>query len=112
MRPSRLRGGAMRDSLVGGFVGARVRRVEDCRLLTGQGCSIDDVNGPGMAHAAFLRSTFPHAVIRRIDTSAAARLPGVYGVLTGEELVRLTNPFLGLLALDGLFEPSHYALAV
>jgi carbon-monoxide dehydrogenase large subunit len=101
----------MREGLVGKFVGARVRRVEDRRLLTGKGRYIDDVTVPGMAHAAFLRSSFPHAYIRSIDTTEAARLPGVYGVLTGADMQRLTNPFLGMLALEGLYEPTFYALA-
>lgn len=102
----------MREGLVGRFVGSRVRRVEDRRLLTGKGQYIDDVTVPGMAHAAFHRSVFPHARVNGIDTAEAERLPGVYAVFTGADMVRLTNPFLGMLALDGLYEPVFYALAV
>lgn len=102
----------MRESLVGRFVGSSVRRVEDGRLLTGEGCYVDDVALPGMVHATFLRSPFPHATIGRIDTSAAARLPGVRLILTGADMVRMTNPFMGMLAFDGLYDPVFYALAV
>jgi carbon-monoxide dehydrogenase large subunit len=93
-------------------VGSRVRRVEDRRLLTGKGQYIDDVTVPDMAHAAFLRSVYPHAYVNGISTAEAQRLPGVYAVFTGADMVRLTNPFLGMLALDGLYEPIFYALAV
>jgi carbon-monoxide dehydrogenase large subunit len=102
----------MREGLAGRFVGARVRRVEDRRLLTGKGRYIDDVTVRGMAHAAFLRSPFPHATITSIDISEASSLPGVFAVFTGADMVRLTNPFMGMLALDGLYEPIFYALAI
>jgi carbon-monoxide dehydrogenase large subunit len=102
----------MRESLVGRFVGSRVRRVEDRRLLTGKGRYIGDMIVPDMAHASFHRSVYPHAYINGINVAEAERLPGVYAVFTGADMVRLTNPFLGILALDGLYEPIFYALAV
>jgi aerobic carbon-monoxide dehydrogenase large subunit len=101
----------MREGLAGKFVGAKVRRVEDRRLLTGSGRYVDDINLPGMAHAAFLRSPHPHAYIRSIDVGRARWLPGVLSVLTGEDMRRLTNPFFGMMALDGLYDPVFYALA-
>ena len=64
----------VRESIVGRYVGARVQRVEDSRLLTGEGRFVDDVSVAGMLHAAFLRSPYPHAEIRSIDV-AAARAP-------------------------------------
>ena len=63
--------------------GQAVRRVEDESLLTGRGSSSTIVNAPGQAHVLFLRSTYPHARIVGIDTSAAARMPGVVAVVTG-----------------------------
>ena len=62
-----------------------VRRVEDDRLLRGQGQYIDDINLPGQARAYFLRSVHAHANLARIDTARAAGAPGVVAVLTGEE---------------------------
>ena len=52
-------------------IGQPVRRVEDQRLLTGQGRFTDDVVLPGQAHAAFLRSPHAHARFAAMDTSAA-----------------------------------------
>ncbi len=68
------------------YVGARINRVEDARLLTGRGTFVDDVVLPGMLHASFVRSPFPRAAIRGIDTSAALALPGVHFVFTAADL--------------------------
>ncbi|HTO86237.1 MAG TPA: xanthine dehydrogenase family protein molybdopterin-binding subunit, partial [Thermoanaerobaculia bacterium] len=68
------------------MVGARVKRSEDPRLLTGRGRYVDDVHLPGMLHAAFLRSPLAHARITRIDASAARELPGVVAVYTGADM--------------------------
>jgi carbon-monoxide dehydrogenase large subunit len=54
------------------YVGSRVARVEDARLLTGRGTYVDDVVLPGMVHACFVRCPFPRAAVRGIVTSAAA----------------------------------------
>ncbi len=68
------------------FVGKRVPRNEDARLLTGRAMFVDDVNLPGMLHVAFLRSDDAHARIRSIDASAARTRPGVAAVYTAEDL--------------------------
>jgi aerobic carbon-monoxide dehydrogenase large subunit len=68
-----------------GAIGQPVRRKEDQRLLTGRGRFSDDFTLPGQAYAAIVRSPHPHARIRRIDTGRAAAMPGVLGVLTGED---------------------------
>src|SRR4051812_41164220 len=64
----------------------RVHRVEDARLLTGRGVYVDNVSLPGMLHAYFVRSPFPRAAIRGIDTSAANALAGVRAVYTAADL--------------------------
>ncbi|SDH20260.1 xanthine dehydrogenase family protein molybdopterin-binding subunit [Pseudonocardia oroxyli] len=69
-----------------GLIGARVRRKEDPRLLTGRAQFVDDVVLPGMLEAAVLRSPHPHARILGIDVRAALELPGVFAVLTGEDV--------------------------
>ncbi len=74
------------------WIGRNMRRVEDPRLLTGQGGYIDDIELPNMAHAAILRSDRAHARIRRIDTSRARALPGVLLVMTGDEAKAVTGP--------------------
>jgi carbon-monoxide dehydrogenase large subunit len=73
-------------------VGARVKRKEDPRLITGSGTYVDDIQPRGLAHAAILRSTYAHAKLKSIDTSAAKALPGVIGVYTGAELKHLYRP--------------------
>src|SRR5947208_2766172 len=61
-------------------------RLEDRRLLTGQGRFISDWNFPNQAHAAFLRSDRAHAEIVSIDARAALEAPGVLLVLTGKDV--------------------------
>ena len=68
------------------YVGTRVNRVEDARLLTGRGTYVDDIVLPGMLHACFVRSPFARAAIRGIETSAALALPGVRAVFTAADL--------------------------
>ena len=66
--------------------GQAVKRVEDAALLVGQGRFTDNVTVPGQTHIAFLRSPYAHARITSIDVSAAAGMPGVLAVYTGEQL--------------------------
>ena len=46
----------------------------------------DDILLPGMLHGKILRSPLAHARILRIDTSRAEKLPGVKGVVTGQDI--------------------------
>ena len=68
------------------FIGKRIKRNEDPRLLTGQALFVDDVDIPGMLHAAFVRSDYAHAKIVNIDTSTARQMPGVVAVYTAEDM--------------------------
>ena len=68
------------------YVGKEVTRIEDPGLVAGSVEFIDNYSVPGMAHAAILRSPHPHARVVSIDTSAAEQLPGVFAVLTGEDV--------------------------
>jgi carbon-monoxide dehydrogenase large subunit len=68
------------------YVGARVGRVEDARLLTGHGTFVDDIDLPGTLHAYFVRSPFARATVRGIDASAAAKAPGIRSVFTAADL--------------------------
>jgi carbon-monoxide dehydrogenase large subunit len=67
-------------------IGQPVRRVEDRRFLTGYGRYLDDLSRPRQATAVLLRAPHAHALIRRIDTAAAAATAGVLAVLTGADL--------------------------
>jgi len=66
--------------------GAPIRRNEDARLLSGQALFVDDVELPGLLHAAFLRSNVAHARIRAIDAAAARAREGVVAVFTADDL--------------------------
>src|SRR5258705_96061 len=66
--------------------GEPVKRNEDRRLLTGQALFIDDIELPGMLHAAFLRSQIAHARIISIDVSRALRRPGVVAAYVAGDL--------------------------
>ncbi len=66
--------------------GKRIKRNEDPRLLTGRALFTDDVQLPGMLHAAFVRSPYAHARIKRVDTSAARAMDGVHAVYAAEDL--------------------------
>jgi len=75
------------------WVGQALPRKEDAALLTGNARFIDDMAPvPGLRHVAFLRSPHAHARIKAIDTSRAAALDGVYGIVTGTEIKALINP--------------------
>ncbi len=83
-----------REKQVQGQVGQGVKRVEDQRLLTGNGRFVDDLEPvANIAHAAILRSTQGHAKIVSINTNEAEEAPGVLGVLTGEDVQELSKPF-------------------
>jgi carbon-monoxide dehydrogenase large subunit len=67
-------------------VGQPVRRKEDDTLVRGKGKYTDDFNLPGQVYAWIVRSSHAHGIIRRIDTSAAKKMPGVLGVWTAIDL--------------------------
>ncbi len=83
------------DRSAGGWLGKSVLRTEDMRFLTGTGQYVDDIVLPGMLHAAMVRSPYAHALIKHIDCSRALEMPGVYGVLTGDEIVDQMEPEKG-----------------
>lgn len=68
------------------FIGVSIKRLEDPRLLVGDGRYVGDVVRPGMAHAVILRSPHAHARVRRVDGRRALARPGVLACLTGADL--------------------------
>ena len=68
------------------YIGRRMRRVEDERLITGRGRYAGDIKLENLVHVAFCRSAVPHARIQGIDSSAARSQPGVIAVWTADEL--------------------------
>ena len=67
-------------------IGARVKRKEDFRFLTGKGNYTEDINRHNQTHAYFLRSPHAHATIRKLDISKAKSMPGVVAILTGDDI--------------------------
>jgi carbon-monoxide dehydrogenase large subunit len=74
------------------MIGARTKRNEDPRLLTGRALFVDDVELPGMLHVAFLRSPHAHARLLGIDASRALAREGVVAVYTAEDLADYWQP--------------------
>ncbi|WP_406089654.1 xanthine dehydrogenase family protein molybdopterin-binding subunit [Streptomyces sp. NBC_01013] len=73
----------------GSWIGRSVPRVEDDRLLRGNGRYVDDVALPGAVQAAFLRSPHAHARIESVDVTSALAAPGVVAVWTGDDVADL-----------------------
>ncbi|TMH40234.1 MAG: xanthine dehydrogenase family protein molybdopterin-binding subunit [Betaproteobacteria bacterium] len=67
-------------------IGQPVPRTEDPKLVRGEGRYTDDVNLPGQAYAAIVRSRHAHGVIRKIDLAPARAMPGVIAAYTGADL--------------------------
>ena len=74
------------------YVGSPIKRSEDTRILTGQGCYVDDIALPGMLHAAFVRSPVAHGRIVEVITDAAREAPGVVAVVSGDDLEQSIVP--------------------
>ncbi|MCL6499438.1 MAG: xanthine dehydrogenase family protein molybdopterin-binding subunit, partial [Firmicutes bacterium] len=68
------------------WMGRRLRRVEDPKLVQGRGAFVEDVALDGTLHVALVRSPHAHARVVAVDTRSAAQLAGVVEVLTGEDL--------------------------
>ena len=97
------------DGALVSLLGVPLVRKEDPALLSGRGRYADDLPEPhGTLHAHVIRSPHAHANILRIDTAAAQAHPGVFAVITGEDVRKLTDPFL-----IALKQPVHqWSLAV
>jgi carbon-monoxide dehydrogenase large subunit len=93
------------------YVGQRVLRSEDPRLLAGRGRFVDDVDEPRQAVVAFVRSPIAAGRIVRVDTSAAEALPGVVAVLTAADLAPFCPGWRGLLSWPGMVAGEQTALA-
>src|SRR5579875_3249893 len=73
------------------FTGARVTRMEDDRLLRGQGRYLDDVAVPGMLEVAFVRSNRSAARLVSVNIEKASKVPGVIAVLTAKDCSYVMN---------------------
>jgi len=94
------------------YIGKSVPRPNARRLLQGRGVYVDDLRLPLLLHAAFLRSPYAHARIRRIDTARAAQRSGVVRVATAADLAGLYTPWVGVLThMKGMKSAPQHPLA-
>ena len=92
------------------YVGERIKRTEDPRLIKGLAHYVDDIRLPDTLHVAFVRSVYAHARITSIDASAALESPGVVAVYTGKDVAKI-GPVPCASALPGLKVPDYRVLA-
>jgi len=94
-----------------GLIGKSVKRVEDKRFITGRGNYTDDIVLPHQTYASFVRSTYAHARILNVDTSAAKAMPGVVAVYTGADVAAVNGVPCGWQVNfkngDTMKEPKH-----
>src|SRR5438128_2713315 len=93
------------------YVGQRIKRTEDPRLIKGLAHYVDDIGLPGTLHVAFVRSMYAHARIISIDTSEAMKAPGVVAVYTGQDIATKVGPVPCAAALPDLKVPDYRVLA-
>src|SRR5437879_12896169 len=74
------------------LMGAEVKRKEAPRLITGTSTYVGDLALPGMHYVAFVRSPHAHARVRKIDVASALKRPGVFKVVTGNEIRKHCAP--------------------
>jgi len=89
----------------GKMMGARVRRVEDPRVLLGKSRYVGDIHLPDTLALAFVRSPYAHARITQVDVTAAKAHPGVKMVLTGADVADAVKPLR--VVYDPVKAPTH-----
>ena len=93
------------------YVGQRVKRTEDPRLIKGLAHYVDDIRLPDTLHVAFVRSIYAHARINGVDASEALKAPGVVAVFTGKDVSEKIGPVPCAGNLPELKVPDHRVLA-
>jgi 2-furoyl-CoA dehydrogenase large subunit len=89
------------------WIGKPLKVREDYRFIIGKGFFIDNLKFSDMLYAAILRSPYPHAKIKSIDTSKAEKLQGIKAIITGEVLKEYTSPYRHLIDV-----PLYYPMAI
>ena len=80
------------ESVIPSFLGAPVQRREDPALITGNATYVDDITPVGTLHLSVVRSPFPHAMVTDIDTSMAEGMPGVWEIITPDQVADVSMP--------------------
>ncbi len=92
------------------YIGKRVKRTEDPRLIKGLAHYVDDIRLPDTLHVSFVRSVYAHARISNIDVTEALKAPGVVAVYTGKDVAGI-GPVPCASALHDLKVPDYRVLA-
>jgi aerobic carbon-monoxide dehydrogenase large subunit len=96
-------------------IGASPKRREDLRFLTGNGNYTDDINLYGQTYVHFLRSDVAHGRLNKVDTTDAAKMPGVVRIFTGADFAGVGGLPCGWQVTDKhgqpMQEPPHPVLA-
>jgi carbon-monoxide dehydrogenase large subunit len=93
------------------LIGARIKRVEDPRLLTGRGFYTDDCRVAGVLHVAFRRSDHSHARILGIDCTAARASAGVVAVFTAQDFDGFVKPLVATSRMVNYYATPIFPLA-
>src|SRR2546427_2325132 len=93
------------------YVGQRVKRTEDPRLIKGLAHYVDDIRLPDTLHVVFVRSMYAHARINGVDASEALKAQGVVAVYTGKDVAEKIGPVPCAAALPDLKVPDYRVLA-
>src|SRR5213595_2397341 len=93
------------------YVGQRVKRTEDPRLIKGLAHYVDDVGLPDTLHVAFVRSIYAHARVGGVGAGEALKAPGVVAVYTGKDVAEKIGPVPCASALPDLKVPDYRVLA-
>jgi carbon-monoxide dehydrogenase large subunit len=95
------------------YIGHSPERPSARRLVQGQGCYVDDIELPRMAHVVYWRSPVAHCRITGINAEFAKRMPGVLLVADGPAIAKICKPWVGTLShLPGMKSAPQYPLAV
>ena len=95
------------------YIGHSPERPGSKRLVQGQGCYVDDMVLPRMAHVVFWRSPVAHCRITGIKAEFARRMPGVLLVADGPAIAKICKPWVATLGhLAGMKSAPQYPLAM
>src|SRR3979409_2495599 len=87
---------ASRTTISGGQVGRSLPRLEARDKVSGRAEYTHTMRLPGMLHGKIFRSTIAHGRIKSIDTSAAKKIPGVFRVVTADDIrTVIPHPYYG-----------------
>src|SRR5437879_3928761 len=93
------------------YVGQRVKRTEDPRLIKALAHYVDDIRLPDTSHVAFVRSLYAHARIKGVDAIEALKAPGIVAIYTGKDVAQKVGPVPCAAALPDLKVPDYRVLA-